>query len=79
LITDFSASVFNVIVTNKFIWLISYFTIFGILYFLYGKKDRSKEIIDYYESKKKFNTVWAKSITITYILLTIVSLYIVTH
>lgn len=79
LITDFSSSIFYVIATNKFIWLISYLTIFGIFYFLYGKKDRSKRIINYFESRKKFNTIWAKSITIIYISLTVVSLYIVTN
>lgn len=78
-LVDYNSSIFSKVTSNKIIWLICFLTIFGILYFLYGTKERSSKIIKYYTTNKRFNTIWSKSITIGYIILTLVAVYIVTH
>ena len=38
---------------------------------LYGRQDKSNEIIEYYSSYTRYSTFMSKSITITYILVTL--------
>ncbi len=64
---------------NKFYWLLFFFIIYGVLYKLYGSKEKSSELIDYYSSNTRFDSFLAKSITITYIIVTFTLVYFSTR
>ena len=65
--------------SNKFYWLLFVLIIYGVLYKLYGSKEKSSELIDYYSSNTRFDSFLAKSITITYIIVTFTLLYFSTR
>ena len=61
----------HIIGDNKTHWVSLAFIILGILYMLYGRQEKSNEIIEYYSSDSRYSTFLSKSITISYILVTL--------
>lgn len=67
----FDGKPFYIIGENKTYWLSIALIILGILYMIYGREKKLNEIIEYYSSNARYNTFLSKSITITYILVTL--------
>lgn len=65
--------------SNKFYWLLFVLIIYGVLYKLYGSMEKSRELIDYYSSNTRFDSFLAKSITITYVIVTFTLVYFSTR